>query len=217
MTDRAAAVVSAALGDLISRPSALLDDLAATPAAAVDFVERLHAAVGSVVAPLEARLGPRLTCARGCAGCCVDELTVFAVEAAALVRHHRALFEAEAPRAPGACALLDDAGACRAYAHRPYVCRTQGLPLRWVEEGDDGAPVELRDECALNGAGGPPLEALDAADCFALGPFEARLAALQSSLDAGQGTRVALRSMFRHVCVADGAHGAARLPVASSR
>jgi hypothetical protein len=198
------------------RPPALLDELAAIPASVVDFVERLHAAVDEVTRPLEARLGPRLACARGCAGCCVDGLGVFAVEAAVLVRRHRALFEDERPGPPGACALLDEEGACRAYAARPYVCRTQGLPLRWVEEDDDGAPVELRDECGLCGAAGPPLEQLDAADCFALGPFEARLAAAQSKVDGGQGTRVALRSLFRHGAVAD-EHAAARLPVASSR
>ena len=37
------------------------------------------------------------------------------------------------PHPPGACAMLDADGACRVYAARPYVCRTQGLPLRWAE------------------------------------------------------------------------------------
>lgn len=192
----------------VSDPPHLLDELAALPVAAIDYVERLHEAVRSVAAPLEERLGPRLACRRGCAGCCVDDLGVFAVEAAVLVRHHRALFEHEAPRAPGACALLDDDGACRAYEHRPYVCRTQGLPLRWIEEGDAGEPVELRDECSLCGAGGPPLEELEPADCFALGPFEARLATIEARVH-GTARRVALRSLFR--LVAPDEDGAVRL------
>lgn len=31
------------------------------------------------------------------------------------------------------CPLLDDAGACRAYAHRPLVCRLIGLPMMTAE------------------------------------------------------------------------------------
>jgi hypothetical protein len=174
-----------------------LDALAALPPGAIDFVTRLHDAVDSLAGPLAARLGPRLRCARGCAGCCVDELSVFEVEAAVIVRRHRDLLDAAAPHAPGACALLDETGACRVYAERPYVCRTQGLPLRWLEEDEAGAPRELRDECPLNGTEGPPIEALPAADCFTLGPFEERLAALQARVDGGQGRRVALRSLFR--------------------
>jgi hypothetical protein len=159
-----------------------LDALAALPPGAIDFVTRLHDAVDSLAGPLAARLGPRLRCARGCAGCCVDELSVFEVEAAVIVRRHRDLLDAAAPRV---------------YAERPYVCRTQGLPLRWLEEDEAGAPRELRDECPLNGTEGPPIEALPAADCFTLGPFEERLAALQARVDGGQGRRVALRSLFR--------------------
>lgn len=174
-----------------------LDALAGLPAATVDWVERLHEAVDSVLEPLAARLGSRLTCALGCTDCCIDDLTVFAVEAAVLVRHHRELFEGEPAHPSGACALLDASGACRAYADRPYVCRTQGLPLRWLAEDGDGEPIELRDECPLNGKAGPPLEELPAGDCFALGPFEERLAAAQARVDGGAGERVALRALFQ--------------------
>lgn len=176
---------------------ACLDALASLPTATVDWVERLHEAVGSVIEPLAARLGSRLTCALGCTGCCIDDLAVFAIEAAVLVRHHRALFDGEPAHPPGACALLDASGACRAYAHRPYVCRTQGLPLRWLAEDGDAGLAELRDECPLNGKAGPPVEELPAADCFALGPFEGRLAAAQARVDGGAGERVALRALFQ--------------------
>ena len=46
------------------------------------------------------------------------------------------------PHPPGACAFLDGEGACRVYDSRPYRCRTQGLPLRWFDEGPFGEPVE---------------------------------------------------------------------------
>jgi hypothetical protein len=77
------------------------------------------------------------------------------------------------------------------------VCRTQGLPLRWLEEREEGGEiVERRDICELN-LEGPPLESLPAATLWQLGPFEQRLATLQHRVDGGQGRRVALRSLFR--------------------
>ncbi len=138
----------------------------------------------------------RLQCRRGCAGCCVDELTVFEVEAENIRRHHEALLREGVPHAEGSCAFLDDAGACRIYPNRPYVCRTQGLPLRWIDEAPDGTPVELRDICPLNDAG-EPIESLSQEVCWTIGPFEARLARLQAQVDGGHLRRTPLRSMFR--------------------
>lgn len=163
-----------------------------------DWVERLHRVVDELVAPIVAAHGSRIRCQRGCAGCCTDGLTVFAIEAAVIERHHAHLLAGGAPHAEGACAFLDEAGACRIYEHRPYVCRTQGLPLRWLEQ-DEGGPVEVRDICALS-AEGTPLEDLGAEQCWTLGPFEDRLGARQVSIDtsdASERERVALRSLFR--------------------
>lgn len=101
----------------------------------------------------------------------------------------------EAPHPPGACAFLDTAGACRIYAHRPYVCRTQGLPLRWIDFQAPGGPVEQRDICPLNEAG-PPVESLPAESCWELGPVEARLAGLQAEHGGGAVLRVRLRDLF---------------------
>jgi len=114
---------------------------------------------------------------------------------AARIRAHAAAVLREAPHPPGACAFLDDAGACRIYAHRPYVCRTQGLPLRWLDFDAPAGPVERRDICPLNEPG-VPIEALPAADCWELGPIEARLAALQARRSGGALPRVRLRDLF---------------------
>jgi Fe-S-cluster containining protein len=173
------------------------------PDAAIDWVERVHAVVDELVAPLVAAHGARLRCRSGCNDCCTDGLTVFALEAAVIARHHEGLLANGPPGEEGACAFLEDDGACRIYAHRPYVCRTQGLPLRWLEQDDEG-PAEVRDICPLNSEG-PALEELEADACWTLGPFEERLGARQSALDGGRGTRVALRSLF--------AGGPRRLPV----
>ena len=172
----------------------------------IDWVEKLHGIVDELVAPLVLAHGARLTCHNGCHACCSDALSVFAIEAQLITQHHAELLETGLAHEAGGCAFLDPAGGCRIYAQRPYVCRTQGLPLRWLERGDDGQPVELRDICPKN-AEGPALETLSADVCWTLGAVEQRLAARQTAADGGVGQRVALRSLFagarRHLPLAE--------------
>ena len=149
-------------------------------------VEALHAEVDAAAATLAEKHAARLKCGRGCSSCCIDELTVFEVEASRIRTHCTELLATAEPHAPGACAFLDDEGACRIYEHRPYVCRTQGLPLLWTEPDDRGAVVERRDICPLNVDEGEPLEAIAEADCWSIGPFESRLAELQRRADGGK-------------------------------
>ena len=156
----------------------------------------LHAEVDARAGELARRHAGRLRCGRGCSACCQDGLSVFEVEAERIRRAHPELLSGGVPHAPGACAFLDAEGACRIYADRPYVCRTQGLPLRWIEEDAAGRVAERRDICPLN-EGGPPLESLPERDCWTLGEAEGKLAALQSARDGGARRRVALRSLFR--------------------
>ena len=155
----------------------------------------IHDAVDAAVARLARVHADRLRCGRGCSMCCVDNLTVYEVEADRIVASHAAFLQTAEPRAPGMCAFLDAEGACRVYAERPYVCRTQGLPLRWYEEDDEGEIVESRDICELN-LEGAPLDALDEEDCFQLGHVEEQLMALQAAADGGEMRRVALRDLF---------------------
>lgn len=115
------------------------------------------------------------------------------LEAERIRERHADLLLFGEPHPEGACAFLDAQGACRIYAERPYVCRTQGLPLRWLEEDGDGEIVEQRDICPLN-AEGPALETLPAEACWLLGPFEQRLVALEEQ--RGELRRVALRDLF---------------------
>ena len=115
-------------------------------------------------------------------------------EARRIERRHGELLAREQPHAEGACAFLDGEGACRIYDERPYVCRTQGLPLRWIDELEDGEAVELRDICPLNDEG-EPIEEIDEDGCWTLGPVEERLARIQAATGA-PGRRVALRGLF---------------------
>ena len=105
-------------------------------------------------------------------------------------QHNIALLEKGAPHPPGGCAFLSPEGACRVYGDRPYVCRTQGLPLRWID-GDE----EHRDICELNLAG-VPLVSLPADHCWPIGPVESKLQELQAAMSAGDTPRVRLRDLF---------------------
>ncbi|MCU0572112.1 MAG: YkgJ family cysteine cluster protein [Syntrophobacteraceae bacterium] len=149
-----------------------------------------------VVERLSRHHGPRLNCRIGCCQCCVDELTVFEVEALHIRQRFAELLEAGEPHAEGACAFLGSGGDCRIYEARPYVCRTQGLPLRWIEEVSEEEIVEMRDICPLNEPG-PPVEEIPEDLCWSIGPVEERLAKLQASIDGGCLRRVLLRSLFR--------------------
>lgn len=164
----------------------------------LEWIEAFHRAVDEATAPVVRANEARLQCKAGCAACCVDELTVFEIEAAVIRHHHAELLANGTPHPEGACAFLDESDRCRVYEHRPYVCRTQGLPLRWLAEDEETDEIfESRDICPLNEDGGPPIEELPADQCWLLGPFEQRLADRQRAESADrEAPRVALRSLF---------------------
>jgi uncharacterized protein len=138
----------------------------------------------------------RLHCRQGCTGCCMDGITVFEVEAHNIIDHYGDLFDRGDPHPEGACPFLDTKGACRIYMHRPYVCRTQGLPLRWIDETSSGDIVEMRDICPVNETG-PAIVTLPEEQCWTIGPFELRIAALQALVSGNEMRRVPLRSLFK--------------------
>jgi hypothetical protein len=162
----------------------------------VAALERLHAEVDAACARLALRHSARLSCAPGCATCCVDRITVFPIEAELIRRGHAGLLLCGSPHPAGACAFLDGHGECRVYSRRPYVCRTQGLPLRWFAEDGSGSVVEYRDICPLNEDPGEPVQELGQDDCWSIGPFEQQLVELQREFAAGEMARVELRSLF---------------------
>lgn len=177
------------------------------PLEALVRVRELHARVDESSTRIAGLLGERLRCARGCHACCVDDLSVSRVEAAAIVDAFPHVLDS-APREPGACAMLDDDGACRVYAARPYVCRTQGLPLRWVEiEGEEA--LEHRDICPLNdppasSGEASPLEEMPADRCWTIGRAETALAAIDRIASGGrEPDRVRLRDLFAECAHAD--------------
>ena len=162
----------------------------------LDALRALHDEIDREAGALAERHAERLRCGRGCSGCCLDGLTVRAVEAERIRAAHPALLREGEPGPAGGCAFLDEAGACRVYAERPSVCRSQGLPLRVLFENDEGEIDEHRDICPLNEEGGPPLAELDDDACWLVGPFELRLETIDAAFSGEDAARVALRSLF---------------------
>ena len=156
---------------------------------------QIHESLDRDTRELSARQQPALNCRRGCADCCVDDLTIFEVEAQAIRERYGDLLRDGAPHPAGRCAFLDGDDGCRVYDARPYVCRTQGLPLRWLTENEAGERVEYRDICPLNETTESPITELDADLCWTLGPTEGQLAELQATTGR-PGKRVALRDLF---------------------
>lgn len=147
----------------------------------------LHRKIDRAVEALSAVHASRLQCREGCASCCVDDLRVHAAEAERIREEYPDVLDEE-PGPPGACAFLDAESRCRVYGARPYVCRTQGLPIRWFA----GDPVaEYRDICLLNDIGSPITE-LPSEGCWLIGPVEAELAAIPAADE-----RVPLRALFK--------------------
>ena len=167
-------------------------------------VRRLQAEVSHQSEIISQRLGSLLVCQLGCHDCCVDDLAVFPVEAEIIRQHCGPLLTFDQPHPKGKCAFLNADGACRIYPWRPYVCRTQGLPLQWLDEDESGAEIELRDICPLNltemDKQKADLEDLPADDCWVLGEVEGTLAGLQVQALGGfqeKLPRVMLRDLFK--------------------
>ncbi len=157
-------------------------------------LENLYRKIDSITDQLVHIHAERLNCKKGCSACCVDDISVFEIEAENIRQNHAAFLENENPHEKGMCAFLDETGACRIYENRPYVCRTQGLPLRWFEEIENEI-YELRDICPLNEAG-EPIENLSEEKCWTIGGFEAKLAELQKEFGTGDMCRIKLRELF---------------------
>ncbi len=164
----------------------------------LDSLAAIHAEVDARAQELGAQHTDLLVCEKGCSDCCQDGLTVLEIEAAWILAHRDQWDRPQAePHPPGKCAFLTASGSCRIYKWRPYVCRTQGLPLRWL----DGAAREGRSICPLNevefARAGVTLESLPPESLWTLGEVEGRLASLQAEASGEfEQVRISLRSLL---------------------
>ena len=104
------------------------------------------------------RHGDQMVCGPTCADCCDGGLTLVLVEAVALgvengIEEKRIHSLAGLPplHTEGRCTLLNDDKLCAAYASRPLVCRTHGLPLKYADT--DGVNI-----CEKNFTSQTPVE-----------------------------------------------------------
>jgi len=122
--------------------------------------QTLVSKVDELCAAVHREFTEQIFCRAGCSGCC-RELTLFPVEAAALLTALSALPREPAARIAaataegrtGSCPLLAD-GLCLVYANRPIICRTHGLPLLLKVAGEsrvDFCPENFRGVPSLPG------------------------------------------------------------------
>jgi uncharacterized protein len=123
-----------------------------------------------------------LSCAEGCSGCCLRDLSVFAVEAAN-IRAWLADNDLGSGTSAEGCALLDERGRCRIYPVRPVVCRTHGLPLAVAQ--DDGTVTG--DVCPLNFDGGEGLAQVPSQDFLSVTTIDTMLAAVDLAFTRSAG------------------------------
>jgi len=138
---------------------------------AVAAYRQLVAKVDRFCHQVETAFAGEIACRAGCDSCC-RHLSLFPVEAAALIETVRALPEAErrsltalAEQADSAPCPLLAGGLCRLYAARPLICRTHGLPLLVETETGkqlDACPRNFTGLASLPGSAVLDLEALNA-------------------------------------------------------
>lgn len=123
-----------------------LTDLPPVSLSLKDEYRQLIEDVDRAVSCLGGRLHDHLRCAPGCSSCCRC-FSVAPLEAALIgERLDRASAASRFDRIGDACAFLFD-NLCSVYADRPLICRTQGLPVAYIDEMNEQIDVSI---CPLN-------------------------------------------------------------------
>ena len=129
----------------------------------LDSLRSLQEKASDFFAQYEKKYHQEMKCTSGCSHCCIDGLSIFSWEAELIREWFASLEKEEAKRtiqkwknkddstftnvegesSSPCCFLVDDQ--CSIYPRRPIICRTQGMGLKWSEDGKT-----LRDHCPLN-------------------------------------------------------------------
>ena len=172
-------------------------------------LDALFAKVEGFFTAAQAREGEQITCHAGCSDCC-RRFTVTGIEAEVIGEGLAALPDARrdelAARASNTttdvCPALDTDGRCAIYAHRPLICRTHGLPIRFTEQRA-GRSLPMLDACPKNFVG---------RDLTAVSPAsvmdQTTLSTILGALDAAHADEAG-RARGERVAIADLLRGAA--------
>jgi len=134
---------------------------------------QLIADIDRAIAELvDQRYPDSLNCKPGCDSCCVP-FSLLPLEAA-IASEALAGTDVGASATPERCALLLD-GLCSIYSARPIICRTQGLPIAYLDESGENLEVSA---CPLNFADD---YSFCLADLLLLDQFNSRLIELNLS------------------------------------
>lgn len=133
--------------------------------------DSLVAELDRLIFSLTRKLQGFINCNPGCSSCC-RRFSVLPLEAALI-----AASPATTLRRLGSedlCSFLTN-GLCSIYAQRPLICRTQGLPIGYIDEENERIEVSA---CSLNF---PEYHPFEYGDLLLLDTFNSRLAALNRS------------------------------------
>ncbi len=169
-------------------------------------LDALFAKIEAFFTAATAREGAAITCHAGCDDCCRRRFTVTGLEAE-VIREGLAALPAErrqelALRARegnlDVCPALDSDGRCAIYAHRPVICRTHGLPLRFTEPRG-GRSLPMLDACPKNFVG-QDLAAVSPASVMDQTTLSTILGALDAAdaaeMGRARGERVAIAALL---------------------
>lgn len=147
-----------------------------------DEYASLVAEVDLLVDTLAGRLLEHIRCAPGCSSCC-RTFSVCPLERSLLAMFSRPLLQ---PCGGSQCQLLVD-DRCSVYPLRPLICRTQGVPIGYVDDVLEQIEVSA---CSLNFA---ESHSFTADDLLFLDPFNSRLAELNRRYCLENGLDTSLR------------------------
>ncbi|RJQ79374.1 MAG: YkgJ family cysteine cluster protein [Desulfobacteraceae bacterium] len=163
------------------------------------FLSRIDAETSRV----SQRLSNELRCGPGCNDCCMS-FSVLPLEAAFLA--HNLTLNSQTRRQARSAAEISNrcpflaGGLCLVYAHRPIICRTQGLPIAYVDEEREAVIVSA---CELNFPADRSSFAEE--ELLFLDPFNQELAELNSAFAAQRGDKDAIRRIpLRHIASGTG-------------
>jgi len=134
--------------NLFVRPMKLID-LPPVPLSLQNEYRSLIEDVERRAARLSSRLHEHMRCAAGCAACC-RRFSVAPLEAALIGEQWQPVSAASPPEnRDDSCGFLIE-NLCSIYECRPLICRTQGLPIAYIDEINERIDVSV---CPLNFTG----------------------------------------------------------------
>lgn len=157
--------------------------LPSIPVPIVNSYNELVAELDLEISRLQQRLQSFIVCGPGCSSCC-RKFSVLSLEAALMTGS--AGSSADLSGTGQFCGFLAD-NRCSIYPRRPIICRTQGLPIGYLDEAHEHIEVSA---CPLNF---PTTHQFDYEDLLLLDAFNSRLAVLNSDYCRAAGIDTDLR------------------------